>query len=82
MSFWKMVQHRYTELLQKDTIYLLIKKITASLNGDINKGTPEEAKALWEKTLKELGEDEVTVSINIADSESHEESCRIFTSTA
>jgi len=41
------------------------------LNGDINKGTPEEATALWEKTLKELGETEVTVSINIADSDSH-----------
>ena len=41
------------------------------LNGDINKGTPEEAKALWEKTLAEIGEKEVTVSINIADSESH-----------
>lgn len=41
------------------------------LNGDINKGTPEEAKALWEETLDEIGEKEVTVSINIADSESH-----------
>ena len=41
------------------------------LNGDINKGTPEEAKALWEKTLAEIGEKEVTVAINIADSESH-----------
>ena len=40
------------------------------LNGDINKGTLEEAKALWEKTLSELGETEVAVSINIADSES------------
>lgn len=41
------------------------------LNGDINKGTPEEATELWEKTLADLGETEVNVSINIADSESH-----------
>lgn len=41
------------------------------LNGDINKGTQEEAKALWEKTLAEIGEKEVTISINISDSESH-----------
>ena len=40
------------------------------LNGDINKGTVEEAKELWEKGLAEVGEDGVTVSINIADSDS------------
>lgn len=41
------------------------------LNGDINKGSIEEAKTLWENTLAEIGEKEVTVSINIADSEAH-----------
>lgn len=40
------------------------------LNGDINKGTVEEAQELWEKGLAEVGEDGVTVSINIADSDS------------
>ncbi|WP_313893964.1 peptide ABC transporter substrate-binding protein [Psychrobacillus sp.] len=41
------------------------------LNGDINTGTIEEAKKLWEKGLKETGQTEVTVSINIADSDDH-----------
>lgn len=41
------------------------------LNGDFNTGTIEEAQALWEKGLSEVGETEVTVSINIADSDDH-----------
>ncbi|MGH2319135.1 peptide ABC transporter substrate-binding protein [Planococcus sp. SE5232] len=41
------------------------------LNGDFNTGTVEEAQALWEKGLEETGATEVTVSINIADSEDH-----------
>ena len=41
------------------------------LNGDINTGTIEEAQALWEKGLKETGQKDVTVSINIADSDDH-----------
>ncbi|WP_142827562.1 peptide ABC transporter substrate-binding protein [Planococcus soli] len=41
------------------------------LNGDFNTGTLEEAQALWETGLQETGETEVTVSINIADSEDH-----------
>ncbi|MGK7378708.1 peptide ABC transporter substrate-binding protein [Planococcus sp. 1R117A] len=41
------------------------------LNGDFNTGTVEEAKKLWETGLKETGEKEVTVSINIADSDDH-----------
>lgn len=39
------------------------------LNGDFNKGTVEEAKEIWEKALKDVGKDSLTVSINIADSE-------------
>ena len=39
------------------------------LNGDFNKGTPEEAKAIWEKALAEVGQTELTVSLNIADSD-------------
>ncbi|CAM3251716.1 peptide ABC transporter substrate-binding protein [Filibacter tadaridae] len=39
------------------------------LNGDFNKGTPEEAQEYWEKALAELGQKEVEVSINIADSD-------------
>lgn len=41
------------------------------LNGDFNTGTVEEAQALWETGLEETGATEVTVSINIADSEDH-----------
>jgi len=41
------------------------------LNGDFNTGTIEEAQALWEKGLSEVGETGVTVSINIADSDDH-----------
>ncbi len=41
------------------------------LNGDFNTGTVEEAQALWEKGLKETGQTELTVSINIADSDDH-----------
>lgn len=41
------------------------------LNGDINTGTIEEAQALWEKGLKATDQAEVTVSINIEDSEDH-----------
>ncbi|GAA0316297.1 peptide ABC transporter substrate-binding protein [Bacillus carboniphilus] len=40
------------------------------LNGDFNTGTVEEAQELWEKGLSEAGVDSLTVSINIADSES------------
>ena len=39
------------------------------LNGDINKGTKEEAKAIWEKAQADLGFDELKVSINMADTE-------------
>lgn len=41
------------------------------LNGDFNTGTVEEAQKLWETGLKETGATDVTVSINIADSEDH-----------
>ncbi|MCH4827658.1 MAG: peptide ABC transporter substrate-binding protein [Planococcus sp. (in: firmicutes)] len=41
------------------------------LNGDFNTGTVEEAQKLWEQGLKETGVTDVTVSINIADSEDH-----------
>lgn len=41
------------------------------LNGDFNTGTVEEAQKLWEKGLKETGQKDVTVSINIADSDDH-----------
>ncbi|WP_019414089.1 peptide ABC transporter substrate-binding protein [Paenisporosarcina sp. TG20] len=41
------------------------------LNGDFNTGTVEEAQELWAKGLKETGQTEVTVSINIADSDDH-----------
>lgn len=41
------------------------------LNGDFNTGTVEEAQKLWEAGLKETGATDVTVSINIADSEDH-----------
>jgi oligopeptide transport system substrate-binding protein len=41
------------------------------LNGDFNTGTVEEAQELWEKGLKETGQTDVTVSINIADSDDH-----------
>ena len=39
------------------------------LNGDINKGTAEEAKEFWEKGLEETGVDSLTVSLNIADTD-------------
>ncbi|KXH80691.1 peptide ABC transporter substrate-binding protein [Sporosarcina sp. HYO08] len=39
------------------------------LNGDFNKGTPEEAKVVWEKALAEVGQTELTVSLNIADTD-------------
>ncbi|MBD8070755.1 peptide ABC transporter substrate-binding protein [Bacillus sp. PS06] len=39
------------------------------LNGDINTGTIEEAQALFEQGLSEAGVEDLTVSINIADSE-------------
>jgi oligopeptide transport system substrate-binding protein len=39
------------------------------LNGDFNTGTVEEAKEAWTKGLKETGQKDVTVSINIADSD-------------
>lgn len=41
------------------------------LNGEFNTGTIEEAQALWEKGLSEVGQSDVTVSINIADSDDH-----------
>ncbi|ANU14848.1 oligopeptide ABC transporter, periplasmic oligopeptide-binding protein OppA [Planococcus halocryophilus Or1] len=41
------------------------------LNGDFNTGTIEEAQKLWEQGLEETGATDVTVSINIADSEDH-----------
>ena len=41
------------------------------LNGDINTGTIEDAQKLWEAGLKATGQTDVTVSINIADSEDH-----------
>lgn len=41
------------------------------INGDFNTGTVEEAQKLWEQGLKETGATDVTVSINIADSEDH-----------
>lgn len=40
------------------------------LNGDLLKGTLDEAKDYWEKGLKETGAKELKVSINIADAES------------
>lgn len=39
------------------------------LNGDINKGTPEEAQEFWKKGLEETGVDSLTVSLNIADTD-------------
>ncbi|HSO58695.1 MAG TPA: peptide ABC transporter substrate-binding protein [Paenisporosarcina sp.] len=39
------------------------------LNGDFNTGTVEEAQEAWEKGLAETGQKDVTVSINIADSD-------------
>jgi oligopeptide transport system substrate-binding protein len=39
------------------------------LNGDFNTGTVEEAQEAWTKGLKETGQTDVTVSINIADSD-------------
>ncbi|MFC6038689.1 peptide ABC transporter substrate-binding protein [Paenisporosarcina macmurdoensis] len=39
------------------------------LNGDFNTGTVEEAQEAWTKGLKETGQKDVTVSINIADSD-------------
>ena len=39
------------------------------LNGDFNTGTVKEAQEAWAKGLKETGQKDVTVSINIADSE-------------
>ncbi|WP_342514062.1 peptide ABC transporter substrate-binding protein [Sporosarcina sp. FSL K6-1522] len=45
------------------------KKDYRELNGDFNKGTVEEAKALWEKALADTGQKELTVSLNIADSD-------------
>ncbi|MBE1553283.1 peptide ABC transporter substrate-binding protein [Sporosarcina limicola] len=39
------------------------------LNGDFNKGTPAEAKEYWEKALAEIGQKEVKVSLNIADTD-------------
>jgi oligopeptide transport system substrate-binding protein len=39
------------------------------LNGDFNTGTVEEAQEAWAKGLKETGQKDVTVSINIADSD-------------
>lgn len=39
------------------------------LNGDFNTGTVEEAQEAWAKGLKESGQKDVTVSINIADSD-------------
>ncbi|MGB6406436.1 MAG: peptide ABC transporter substrate-binding protein [Planococcus donghaensis] len=41
------------------------------LNGDFNTGTIEEAQKLWEQGLEETGATDLTVSINIADSEDH-----------
>jgi oligopeptide transport system substrate-binding protein len=41
------------------------------LNGDFNTGTVEEAQEAWAKGLKETGQKDVTVSINIADSDDH-----------
>ncbi len=41
------------------------------LNGDFNTGTVEEAQEAWTKGLKETGQKDVTVSINIADSDDH-----------
>ncbi|WP_017380715.1 peptide ABC transporter substrate-binding protein [Paenisporosarcina sp. TG-14] len=41
------------------------------LNGDFNTGTIEEAQKLWEQGLKETGQKDLTVSINIADSDDH-----------
>ncbi|PUB11666.1 peptide ABC transporter substrate-binding protein [Paenisporosarcina sp. OV554] len=39
------------------------------LNGDFNTGTVKEAQEAWAKGLKETGQKDVTVSINIADSD-------------
>lgn len=43
------------------------------LNGDMNKGTVEDAQEYWEKGLQEVGQDSLTVSINIADSDAHKQ---------
>lgn len=39
-------------------------------NGDFNKGTPEQAKELWEQGLKELGKKGGELSLNTSDAES------------
>ncbi len=39
------------------------------LNGDFNKGTKDEATEVWEKAKSDIGFDELTVSINMADTE-------------
>lgn len=41
------------------------------LNGDFNTGSIEEAQKLWETGLKEAGVSDLTVSINISDSDDH-----------
>lgn len=45
------------------------KKDYRELNGDFNTGTAEEAQELFKQGLEEVGVEELTVSINIADSE-------------
>ncbi|MCA1321004.1 peptide ABC transporter substrate-binding protein [Bacillus tianshenii] len=45
------------------------KKDYRELNGDFNTGTAEEAQELFKKGLEEVGVEDLTVSINIADSE-------------
>lgn len=41
------------------------------LNGDFNTGSAEDAQKLWETGLKEAGVSDLTVSINISDSDDH-----------
>ncbi|MFE7064095.1 peptide ABC transporter substrate-binding protein [Sutcliffiella sp. NPDC057660] len=45
------------------------KKDYRELNGDFNTGTAEEAQQLFKQGLEEVGAEDLTVSINIADSE-------------
>lgn len=43
------------------------KKDFRELNGNINKGTAEEAKQYWDKGLEEIGKSEVKISLHLAD---------------
>ena len=45
-----------------------------AINGDFNEGSQEDAKALWEEGLADIGKEELTFALTVSDDEVHQKS--------